>query len=597
MSSDSDSDSPASPPPPPPPSSESDDQNSPPPASPPPPPPSEQDSNSSPSPPPPPPPPPSSGNGGGDDDRRSPNPPPPPPPPSSRTSNHGFSSPSSQHRLAPPVYDSSSSSGYNSAQLKTGIIGITVGAGILLVIIAMLFVIGIACLRRRKKSELPQYYYSPPGKHADDYNKCASFPNHQQWSSGYKYNNGEPIPPTDAGKKAVPPAPQKLNNEMRNFSSGPQGPILPPPHPSVALGFQKNTFTFDELSAATAGFAQANLIGQGGFGYVHIGVLPNGKKVAVKSLKSFGGQGDKEFQAELEVINRVHHRHLVSLVGYCSAEGKNLLVYEFVPNKTLEFHLHGKGQPAMEWSIRLKIAIGSAKGLAYLHEDCSPRIIHRDIKGANILIEDNFEAKVADFGLARFNKDNNTHVSTRVMGTFGYLAPEYASSGKLTEKSDVFSYGVMLLELITGRPPIDLTGDYEEDSLVEWARPLCAKALESGNYEGLADPRLENNYEKQEMARMVACAAASVRHSSRKRPKMSQIVRVLDGNVSLEDLDKGMKIGQSSMHRNASSSSDYDASTQKADMDRFRKLVFDSSNGSSDSDECASKTQTPMHIP
>jgi len=140
-----------------------------------------------------------------------------------------------------------------------------------------------------------------------------------------------------------PPPPQMMSSEMSsaNYSSGPSGPPLPPPHPGVALGFNKSTFTYEELAAATNGFAQDNMIGQGGFGYVHKGVLPNGKEIAVKSLKSGSGQGDREFQAEVEIISRVHHRHLVSLVGYCVAGGQRMLVYEFIPNNTLEYHLHG----------------------------------------------------------------------------------------------------------------------------------------------------------------------------------------------------------------------------------------------------------------
>ncbi|CAN4093618.1 unnamed protein product [Withania somnifera] len=296
---------------------------------------------------------------------------------------------------------------------------------------------------------------------------------------------------------------------------------------------------------------------------MHKGVLSDGSIVAVKSLKSGSGQGEREFQAEVEIISRVHHRHLVSLVGYCISDGRRMLVYEFVPNGTLEYHLHGKGRPVMEWELRLKIALGSAKGLAYLHEDCHPRIIHRDIKGANILLDNNYEAMVTDFGLAKLTEDNNTHVSTRVMGTFGYLAPEYASSGKLTEKSDVFSFGVMLLELITGRRPLDTTNKLMEDSLVDWARPFLTKALEENNYDELVDPRLEGKYDPDELHRMVACASASVGHSARRRPKMSQwlkfrmticelvirlhfaythyydyrIVRALDGDASLEDLN------------------------------------------------------------
>uniref|UniRef100_A0A0A9FMR8 non-specific serine/threonine protein kinase n=1 Tax=Arundo donax TaxID=35708 RepID=A0A0A9FMR8_ARUDO len=229
----------------------------------------------------------------------------------------------------------------------------------------------------------------------------------------------------------------------------------------------------------------------------------------------------------------------------------------------------------MEWATRMRIALGAAKGLAYLHEDCHPRIIHRDIKSANILLDNNFEAMVADFGLAKLTSDNNTHVSTRVMGTFGYLAPEYASSGKLTEKSDVFSYGVMLLELLTGRRPID-TGtahSFQEDSLVDWARPALSRALADGDYDGVADPRLDGNYDPVEMARVVASAAASVRHSAKKRPKMSQIVRALEGDMSLEDLNEGVRPGQSMTFGTAAAG--YKAKVPgryTSDMERIRQV-------------------------
>uniref|UniRef100_A0A0D9VRG8 non-specific serine/threonine protein kinase n=1 Tax=Leersia perrieri TaxID=77586 RepID=A0A0D9VRG8_9ORYZ len=366
-------------------------------------------------------------------------------------------------------------------------------------------------------------------------------------------------------------APSTSGEMSGSHGTGP----LPPPSPGMSLGFSKSSFSYDELASATGGFSSANLLGQGGFGYVYKGVLPgSGKEVAVKQLKSGSGQGEREFQAEVEIISRVHHRHLVSLVGYCIAgSSQRLLVYEFVPNDTLEHHLHGKGVPVTEWPTRLAIALGSAKGLAYLHEDCHPRIIHRDIKAANILLDENFEAKVADFGLAKLTTDTNTHVSTRVMGTFGYLAPEYASSGKLTDKSDVFSFGVMLLELITGRRPVD-SSNYMEDSLVDWARPLLAHALsENGSFDELVDQRLENKLDRLELERMAACAAAAVRHSAKRRPKMKQIVRALEGDASLDDLNEGVKPGQSMMF---SSGSEYD-SGYASNISKFRKVAFESS--------------------
>ncbi|EOA40153.1 hypothetical protein CARUB_v10008870mg [Capsella rubella] len=296
-------------------------------------------------------------------------------------------------------------------------------------------------------------------------------------------------------------------------------------HQSSSSDIGQNLFTYEDLSKATSNFSSTNLIGQGGFGYVHKGVLVDGTEVAIKQLKAGSGQGEREFQAEIQTISRVHHRHLVSLLGYCITGSQRLLVYEFVPNKTLEFHLHEKGRPVMEWPKRMKIALGAAKGLSYLHEDCNPKTIHRDVKAANILIDDSYEAKLADFGLARSSLDTDTHVSTRIMGTFGYLAPEYASSGKLTDKSDVFSFGVVLLELITGRRPVDNSQPFaDDDSIVDWAKPLMIQALNDGSFDGLVDPRLEHGFDVSEMTRMVACAAASVRHSAKRRPKISQVL-------------------------------------------------------------------------
>ncbi|KAJ8530164.1 hypothetical protein K7X08_036999 [Anisodus acutangulus] len=302
--------------------------------------------------------------------------------------------------------------------------------------------------------------------------------------------------------------------------------------------------------------------------------LPNGKEIAVKSLKSNSGQGEREFQAEVEIISRVHHRHLVSLVGYCIAGSQRMLVYEFVANSTLEYHLHGPGRPPMDFNTRHKIALGAAKGFAYLHEDCHPKIIHRDIKAANILLDEIFEAKVADFGLAKLSSDKHTHVSTRIMGTFGYLAPEYASSGKLTEKSDVYSYGVMLLELITGHRPIDMDGD--EDTLVEWARPILIRATEGGDYDELIYPRLEGNFDAQQMLCMVACAAVTIRHSAKRRPKMTQTIRALEDNVT-DDLNERGKLGHSATL--SSDRSEHDG--RSYDLKKFKKSNMSSQEYSS----------------
>ncbi|KAK2985312.1 hypothetical protein RJ640_024308 [Escallonia rubra] len=443
----------------------------------------------------------------------------------------------------PPSSPPSSSSG-----LSTGlVVGIAIGGVLILAFISILFV---CYKKKRRRDQRPAGYCvpPPPGPKDDPYGGQPQQWQHNAPPPGQHVITMPPKPspppaavsrpphsPVRAPSPQASPPPPSMSSSRGSGSnySGGSNPFPPP-----SLGFSKSTFSYEELAVATDGFSDANLLGQGGFGLVHRGVLPNGKEVAVKQLRAGSGQGEREFQAEIEIISRVHHKHLVSLVGYCMTGSQRLLVYEFVPNNTLEFHLHGKGRPTMGWSTRLRIALGSAKGLAYIHEDCHPKIIHRDIKAANILLDFNFEVKVGDFGLAKFTSDAATHISTRVMGTFGYLAPEYAASGQLTEKSDVFSFGVMLLEMITGRRPYDKHQTSMDDSLVDWARPLLTRALEEGNFDTLVDQRLQNDYDQNEMARMVACAAACVQHSSRRRPRMSQVVRALEGDVSLSDLNK-----------------------------------------------------------
>lgn len=364
----------------------------------------------------------------------------------------------------------------------------------------------------------------------------------------------------------------KTHSTAPLIASGSSSDCVSLPTESSGLGNSRPLFAFEELVKATNGFSSQNLLGEGGFGSVYKGYLPDGRDVAVKQLKIGGGQGEREFKAEVEIISRVHHRHLVSLVGYCICETRRLLVYDYVPNNTLYFHLHGVGGLALDWATRVKIAAGAARGIAYLHEDCHPRIIHRDIKSSNILLDNNYEAKVSDFGLAKLALDSNTHVTTRVMGTFGYMAPEYASSGKLTEKSDVFSYGVVLLELITGRKPVDASQPMGEESLVEWARPLLNHALENEELESLADPRLEKNYIESEMFRMIEAAAACVRHSASKRPRMGQVVRAFD-TLAIADLTNGMRVGESEL---------FNSAQQSEEIRLFRRMAFGSQNYSID---------------
>ncbi|KAI3854554.1 hypothetical protein MKW92_042086 [Papaver armeniacum] len=533
------------------------------------------------------PPAPPAGGGGGS----SPSPPSTPTTPGSTvtpTAPSGSSSPSGGTGRSPPSNSNPatpSSPSPAGSKVNTGLIsGIVIGGVVVLVIVGLLFL--FFKKKKRRDNRPPNYYVPPPpgpkgsgfGGQPQQWQNTASPPPAEHFSVPPKPAPPPPRPPGPPHSPAgfPPPSmpPQPFMSSSGGSGSNYSGSANPyPPSPGMSLGFSKSTFTYEELKMATNGFSDANLLGQGGFGYVHKGVLPNGTEVAVKSLKAGSGQGEREFQAEVEIISRVHHRHLVSLVGYCMVGDKRMLVYEFVPNNTLEFHLHGKGRPTMDWSTRLKIALGSAKGLAYLHEDCHPKIIHRDIKAANILIDFKFEAQVADFGLAKIASDTNTHVSTRVMGTFGYLAPEYASSGKLSDKSDVFSFGVMLLELITGRRPVDSNQSYMDDSLVDWARPLLSRAMEEGVFDALVDPKLQNDYNPNEMKQMVACAASCVRHSARRRPRMSQVVRALEGNISLQDLNEGIRPGQSSAF-SSYGSSDYDTVQYKEDMIKFRQTAL-----------------------
>ncbi|KAK1416835.1 hypothetical protein QVD17_25952 [Tagetes erecta] len=483
--------------------------------------------------------------------------------------------PSSSFPLFPPTNSTSivsqsnpspnvqTRSGNSSALVALGV-GIGIGGAVVLVFVAV-FVVWYKRRKRRRRATAEDPLRLKDGFGGAPQNWQRDVPSSKENKDGLSNFQSSTL-----GSSAP--------HQQHSTSSTGSGCEKPNPT-NMSCGNNKTIFTYEDLANAANGFSQANLLGQGGFGYVHKGILPNGEEVAIKQLKIGSGQGEREFQAEVAIISRVHHKHLVSLVGYCTSGLQRMLVYEFVPNKTLEFHLHGKGNDHLNWDMRMKIALGSAKGLAYLHEDCQPKIIHRDIKSANILLDSSFEPKVADFGLARFTSENDTHVSTRVMGTFGYLAPEYALTGKLTEKSDVFSFGVMLLELITGRRPID-KAQFLDDNIVDWARPLLTQALDDGDFSTLADVRLLNDYDCTEMSRMVTCAAVCVRHLARKRPSMSQIARALEGNLPLEELDEGIKPGHNKSN-GSHESSDFDTAQYREQLKKFQKMAFESQNNSS----------------
>ncbi|KAH7431430.1 hypothetical protein KP509_08G047600 [Ceratopteris richardii] len=288
------------------------------------------------------------------------------------------------------------------------------------------------------------------------------------------------------------------------------------------------TFTFKELAAATRNFRPECLIGEGGFGRVYKGRLESTNQiVAVKQLNREGLQGNREFLVEVLMLSLLHHPNLVNLIGYCADGDQRLLVYEYMPLGSLEDHLHDlpADKEPLGWNTRMKIAAGAARGLEYLHDKANPPVIYRDLKSSNILLNEDYDPKLSDFGLAKLGPvGDKTHVSTRVMGTYGYCAPEYAMTGQLTLKSDVYSFGVVLLELITGRKAIDDARDHGEQNLVAWARPLFK---DRRKFPYMADPLLQGRYPMRGLYQALAVAAMCLQEQASTRPLIGDVVTAL----------------------------------------------------------------------
>ncbi|KAH6803252.1 Protein kinase superfamily protein [Perilla frutescens var. frutescens] len=328
-------------------------------------------------------------------------------------------------------------------------------------------------------------------------------------------------------------------DEARNSSEDPN---------ADAVGLEKKApqqlleFSFQELKSATGNFRPDSILGEGGFGYVFKGWIEengtapakpgSGVTVAVKSLKPDGLQGHREWVAEVDFLGQLHHPNLVKLIGYCIEDDQRLLVYEFMTRGSLENHLFRRSIP-LPWSNRIKIALGAAKGLAFLHAGTEP-VIYRDFKTSNILLDSEYNAKLSDFGLAKAGpQGDKTHVSTRVVGTYGYAAPEYVMTGHLTSKSDVYSFGVVLLEILTGRRSMDKKRPSGEQNLVTWARPyLCDKR----KVYQVVDPRLELHYSIKGVQKVAHLAHNCLSRDTKSRPSMDEVVKVLTPLHHLNDL-------------------------------------------------------------
>ncbi|CAN1234585.1 Protein kinase STUNTED [Linum perenne] len=290
-------------------------------------------------------------------------------------------------------------------------------------------------------------------------------------------------------------------------------------------------FKLQELASATSSFLPENLIGRGGSSQVYKGCLPDGQELAVKILKP-SEDVIKEFVLEIEIITALHHKNIISLLGFCFEDNKHLLlVYDLLSRGSLEENLHGnRKDAAFGWTERYRVAVGVAEALDYLHNTSDRPVIHRDVKSSNILLSEDFEPQLSDFGLAKWASTSSTHiVCTDVAGTFGYLAPEYFMYGKVNDKIDVYAFGVVLLELISGRKPISNDLPKGQESVVMWARPI----LHGGKISQLLDQSLGSDYDHEEIHRMVLAATLSIRRDPRARPPMSTVLKLLKGDTEV----------------------------------------------------------------
>ncbi|KAL7180315.1 hypothetical protein ACSBR1_043515 [Camellia fascicularis] len=328
------------------------------------------------------------------------------------------------------------------------------------------------------------------------------------------------------------------------------------------LKLKNRRFSYSEVVSITNNFER--VIGKGGFGTVYLGYLKDGTEVAVKMLSRSSSQGSEQFWTEAELLTTIHHRNLAPLIGYCDEGSNTALIYEYMANGNLQECLLDKKRAVLTWEQRLQIAIDAAQALEYLHDGCKPPIIHRDIKTANILLNEKLQAKVADFGLSRiFPVEDGSHVSTAVVGTFGYLDPEYYITSRLTEKSDVYSFGVVLFELITGQPAIIKSCDNENTHIVQWVMPM----LERGEISNIVDPRLQGDFDSNSVWKTLETAMACVPSSPIQRPTMSRVVGELKECLEIHVAMSGKDLDMTEVNRMTSSNA----------IDNFASLDLESS--------------------
>ncbi|KGN51618.1 probable receptor-like protein kinase At5g24010 [Cucumis sativus] len=376
---------------------------------------------------------------------------------------------------------------FGDKKKKSGVgllVGLSVGGFCLLCILGCGIWFGLKC--RKRRSDEPSHTHT-----------------HTQWTPLSRFGGGST---------------QSRFHERTTSSS---------PIPDLNLGLK---FSLAEIKTATNNFNKKFLVGEGGFGKVYKGVMKNGMKVAVKRSQPGAGQGISEFEREITILSRIRHRHLVSFIGYCDEGLEMILVYEFLEKGTLREHLYSSNLAPLPWKKRLDICIGAARGLHYLHKGSAGGIIHRDVKSTNILLDENLVAKVSDFGLSRAGPLDETHVSTDIKGTFGYLDPEYFRTQQLTEKSDVYSFGVLLLEILCARPALNPTLPREQINLAEWG--LRCKKMDL--LEEIIDPKLEGQIDPNSLRKYSDTIEKCLQDDATHRPTMADVLWDLEYALQLQ---------------------------------------------------------------